>query len=135
MSHFVKRVGEGAPVLFIPGTGWAGMSGLHIAEYLMPECCTYMIDLPGIGRSKGLDGKINFKRMADWVKRFLDDNNIPEISLIGHSLGGAMALAFSYYYPDRVVSLTLLDIGHQRIPWFPVDMFGKQVILSQLLTC
>ncbi|KQU60032.1 hypothetical protein ASG66_10160 [Bacillus sp. Leaf406] len=54
MKYFVEVVGSGpAPLIFLPGTGWAGNVGHSIAEALSNSYTVHMIDLPGIGRGDG----------------------------------------------------------------------------------
>ena len=52
-EHFVRVVGNGQPIIFLPGTGWSGDIGLHIADSVKDSYQVHMIDLPGIGQSQG----------------------------------------------------------------------------------
>ncbi|MEK5391551.1 hypothetical protein NSQ59_14415 [Margalitia sp. FSL K6-0131] len=58
MKHYVEIFGKGKEtIIFLPGTGWAGNFGMPIASALDEKFTMHMIDLPGIGRSKGRDGE------------------------------------------------------------------------------
>ncbi|MCP1124425.1 alpha/beta hydrolase [Bacillus sp. 3103sda1] len=124
-EHFVRVVGNGQPIIFLPGTGWSGDIGLHIADSVKDFYQVHMIDLPGIGQSQGLDGVIKLEDAAAWLHRYITKLNMEKVILIGHSLGGAICLAYASYYPSLVEGLMLLDIGYDKIPLFPVEMFGK----------
>ncbi|MGG0239946.1 alpha/beta hydrolase [Bacillus rhizoplanae] len=124
-EHFVRVVGNGQPIIFLPGTGWSGDIGLHIADSVKDSYQVHMIDLPSIGQSQGLDGVIKLEDAAAWLHRYITKLNMEKVILIGHSLGGAICLAYASHYPSLVEGLMLLDIGYDKIPLFPVEMFGK----------
>ncbi len=93
-----------------------------------------MIDLPGLGKSQGIEGRITPLKLAEWVKEYMDQSQIDKAFLIGHSLGGAILLAFAIYYPDRVYKLILLDEGHKPFPRIPKSEFGSFAYAFPLLS-
>jgi 2-hydroxy-6-oxonona-2,4-dienedioate hydrolase len=127
VRHFAEVMGNGKEetVIFLPGTGWAGSFGRPIAESLGEKFNIHMLDLPGIGRSEGLDGVVKMRDAAGWVNDYLEEKQIDQIILIGHSLGGGIGLSFAYFYPEKVKKLILLDSGFARVERFPVQMFGS----------
>lgn len=116
MRFYDEMMGSGSPVVFFPGAGWPGREGLSIGEALQNDYQMFMVDLPGYGRSEGIKPPVSEQAIADWVASYLDSQNLSKAHLVGHSLGGYLALVFAYHYPSRVSSLTLLDTGHQRLP-------------------
>lgn len=62
-------------------------------------------------------GDIN--AFQDAVLKFLEDNGLREVNLVGHSLGGALAVEFAYHHPEKVRRLYLVDsegvYGHETI--------------------
>jgi 2-hydroxy-6-oxonona-2,4-dienedioate hydrolase len=123
-DYYAERTGRGKQILFLPAAGFSGNEGLNIAEHLSSAYETHMIDLPGFGRSRGLDGTADSMKMAEWVKGYMDREGIEKAFLIGHSMGGALLLAFAFHFPERVNKLILLDQGHKRFPRIPVSEFG-----------
>lgn len=118
-------MGKGKEVnIFLPGVGWAGDFGIPIAEALGNDFVTHMIDIPGIGRSKGLSGVVKLKDTADWLEEYITENHFEKVNIIGHSLGGIIGLSYANYYPNKVNRLILLDIGYSKIERFPVKMMG-----------
>lgn len=115
MTFYDEDIGSGSPVVFFPGAGWPGRAGLNIGEVLESTYRFFMVDLPGYGRSDGVRSPVSDPAIADWVASYLDSRNLSRVHLIGHSLGGYIALVFAYYYPSRVSSLTLLDVGYERL--------------------
>jgi 2-hydroxy-6-oxonona-2,4-dienedioate hydrolase len=134
MRWYEESVGAGSPVVFLPGSGWCANAGMNIADELKSDHQVRLVDLPGIGRSDGIQGRVTPKRMGEWVEEYLDERGIGRSHLIGHSLGGAILLAFSVQNPNRVKSLTLLDIGYARVPRFPIHMLGSAGYLAPVVS-
>jgi len=64
-------------------------------------------DIPGSGQSSFNPG---LGQMADFVEMIpciMEQENIPELTLIGHSMGGYIALAFAKKFPDKIRALGL----------------------------
>ncbi len=116
MRFYDETIGSGKPVVFFPGAGWPGRAGLNIGEALQRDYQFFMVDLPGYGRSDGINPPVSEQAIADWGASYLDSRNLSPAHVVGHSLGGYMALVFASHYPSRVSSLTLLDVGHERLP-------------------
>jgi 3-oxoadipate enol-lactonase len=70
----------------------------------------YALDLRGCGRttSSGIAADYAIPRLASDVAAFVDRLDLPRFHLVGHSLGGAVALELSLRLPERVRSLTLV---------------------------
>lgn len=66
-----------------------------------------LIDLPGHGRSSILDQVHSMDLMADSVNAVLDHLNIPAAVMVGHSMGGYVALAFARKYSRMLRGLGL----------------------------
>ena len=103
--------GEGDPVVFLHGWGLSprsygrALSGLRSAgvRVIAPS-------LPGFGGSTPLDGDVSMSAYADRVSALLDRLALDRpVFLIGHSLGGGVALQLAFDRPDLVRSLTLLN--------------------------
>ena len=125
MHWYEETVGAGSFVVFLPGSGWGANAGMNIADELKADHQVRLVDLPGIGRGDGIQGRVTLTRLGEWVAGYLDGRGMSRSHLIGHSLGGAILLAFAVQHPHRVKSLTLLDIGYARVPRFPTQMLGS----------
>jgi 2-hydroxy-6-oxonona-2,4-dienedioate hydrolase len=124
-KYFDVIIGTGKEAnIFLPGTGWSGDFGAPIAESLSNRFITHMIDLPGIGKSKGLEGVVKLRDAAKWLDGYIEEKGLRNVNIIGHSLGGIIGLSYAYYYPDKVKRLILLDIGYAKVDRFPVKMMG-----------
>jgi len=99
------------PVVFVHGLGGSLITwSLNLTAFAERfRICA--LDLPGAGNSAKPAMDYSVPALADFLVRFLDALG-PEwqrVNVVGHSLGGAVALAFAGHYPDRVERLVLED--------------------------
>lgn len=75
----------------------------------------YAIDTLGFGRSSrpsfANDGMVAEKQLVRSIEEWRREMNIPQMILLGHSMGGFLATSYTMQYPDRVKHLILAD------PW------------------
>lgn len=70
----------------------------------------YALDLPGHGRTGGT-GRSSIAAYRDILFAFLDTLSLDRAIVVGHSMGGAIALDFALHYPDRLAGLVLVGSG------------------------
>ncbi len=103
-------LGEGPEaVVLVHGFGGDKNSWLFVQEPLAQQQPVYALDLPGHGASgKDLgDGDV-LDTLTEAVTGFLEALGITHAHLVGHSLGGAVAVSAAQTAPQRVASLTLI---------------------------
>jgi pyruvate dehydrogenase E2 component (dihydrolipoamide acetyltransferase) len=102
--------GQGTPLLFIHGFGGDLNNWQFNQEALAAGRRTYALDLPGHGGStKELAAEgADVGMLAGAVLDFMDAKGIGKAHLVGHSLGGAIALDLALNHPDRVRSVTAI---------------------------
>jgi pimeloyl-ACP methyl ester carboxylesterase len=102
--------GSGTPLVFIHGFGasiYSWRKNLDPISQFHRVCAP---DLPGFGYSdKPLDADYSIDAYADFIIQFMDRLQIKQAVLVGHSLGGGIALLTSLKFPSRVRALILLD--------------------------
>lgn len=107
--NIVRRgSGSGAPFVFLHGFGADGPSWQPLLAALGPDSAAVLVDLPGHGRSPALPGRCDLPALAAAVGAALSEAGIEECHLVGHSLGGALALALTEAGRIAPRSLTLL---------------------------
>jgi pyruvate dehydrogenase E2 component (dihydrolipoamide acetyltransferase) len=99
---------DGEVVLLVHGYGGDRNSWLFLQEPLAARHRVYALDLPGHGTSSKDVGDGSVETLADAVLGVLDAIGAEHAHLVGHSLGGAVALAATARDPRRVSSLTLI---------------------------
>ncbi|MGD8463926.1 MAG: alpha/beta fold hydrolase [Anaerolineae bacterium] len=117
------------PVVFVHGAGGTHQHWLYQVRDLnapnqgdLPPSPTYALDLPGHGRSEGT-GHESIQAYGDWLRAFLDAVDLHHAVLVGHSMGGAIALDMALRYPQRVAGLGLVATG-ARLPVAPAILEG-----------
>lgn len=94
------------PVILIHGAGGNYLSWPAEVRRL-PGQRIFALDLPGHGKSDGI-GRQLIEDYAQSVRDFLDALKLSKAILVGHSMGGAVALSFALRFPRRVLGLGLL---------------------------
>lgn len=101
------RVGEWSPedpaaptVIAVHGITASHMSWAMVAQAL-PEVRLIAPDLRGRGRSAELPGPFGMARHAADLEAVIEALDVPRALLIGHSMGGFVAVVTSHLYPDR----------------------------------
>jgi len=107
--RFLRR-GEGAePVLLLHGFGGDLGNWLFNHEALAERRAVYALDLPGHGESTKEVGSGTLEELAAVASAFLETVGVGAAHLVGHSMGGAVAMAMAAAAPERVRSLSLLS--------------------------
>jgi pimeloyl-ACP methyl ester carboxylesterase len=104
----IQEAGEGPPVVMLHGLGGTKVSFLPTQAALAPAHRTIAVDLPGFGDSDKPVGSYDAKFFARWVVGLLDELEIERAQVIGHSMGGRVAIELGMTHPDRVDCLALM---------------------------
>lgn len=102
------RVGTGEPVLLIQGVGAIGKAWTPQVEALKQRFSVITFDNRGIGASTITEGRLTIESMADDALAILDAEGIDRCHVVGHSMGGLIAMQLALISPRRVKSLALL---------------------------
>jgi pimeloyl-ACP methyl ester carboxylesterase len=100
--------GGGPPVLCIQGVGVAGGGWAPQVEALAARYRTITFDNRGVGATPRGAAPLSIERMAADAWAILDAEGIDRAHLVGHSMGGLIALAAALDAPSRVASLSLI---------------------------
>ena len=95
-------LGKGRPVLFLHGWLGSWRYWLPSMEVASADFRTYAFDLIGFGDTYQRSIEPSINAYAQQIIRFLDELGIEKISLVGHSMGGMVALKTAIEHPDRI---------------------------------
>ena len=103
------QAGHGEPVLMLHGLGATKASFLPTINALAPTYRVIALDLPGFGDAeKPFGAAYDAAFFARFVSEALDTFALERAHIIGHSMGGRVALELALQHAERVQSLTLL---------------------------
>lgn len=109
-------LGKGKPFIFLHG--FLGMSdnwktiGTKFSEL---DYQVHLIDQRNHGRSFHSE-EFNYEVMVDDLKRYIEEHQLKDIILLGHSMGGKTAMLFAVQYPELVDKLIIADISPRFYP-------------------
>ena len=103
--------GSGPVLLFIHGLLGSQRQWAHLVDRLDDDHRVIVPDLFGHGESAKPMGDYSLGAHAATLRDLLDRLGIERVTLVGHSLGGGIAMVFSYLFPERVDRLVLVASG------------------------
>ena len=109
--HCLTAGQSGSPVILLHGGG-IDSATLSWGDAIGPLSAHHRVfapDLPGYGRSSKPDIHYTTDFYVSFVAHLLDVLHLEKVSLVGLSMGGAIALSFTLRFPERVEKLVLVD--------------------------
>ena len=106
--RYLRRGEGGDPAILIHGFGGDLNNWLFNHEPLSADRAVYALDLPGHGGSSKNVGNGILVEFSRALGGFMDAVGVSKGHLVGHSMGGAIALGFALAHPDRALSLVLI---------------------------
>src|SRR5581483_9260893 len=108
LPDVVPRHDRGQPIVLIHAAGSNGHSWHYQYDHLGKSHSPFALDLPGHGRSSGVEALPSVQDYADFVAAFLDTLQIDSAVIVGRSMGGAIAMDLALRYAKRVRALGLI---------------------------
>ena len=106
-----RQVGAGPVVVLVHGLAGTMETWNRVLGGLSSRCRSVAVDLPGHGRSTPPAGDYSLEAYAGCVHDLLDAFGHRATTVVGHSLGGGVAMQFAYQYPERCERLVLVSSG------------------------
>jgi esterase len=108
-------VGTGPPLLILHGLLGALDNWMPQAQRLAADFQVFLLDLRNHGRSPHA-AEFNYEVMAADVFEFIRDHHLGPVNLLGHSLGGKVAMRFAQLHPSSVANLVVVDMAPREYP-------------------
>ncbi len=103
------RRGKGTPLVLLHGYPLDHHLWDEVVPLLEDTFDVILPDLRGFGESSIVDSSPTMEDYASDIAGLLDQLGIQKVAIVGHSMGGYVALAFARLYPDRVSGLGLVS--------------------------
>ena len=107
MLHFFEK-GQGPALLFLHGFCESGEMWRHLADSLSTQYRVICPDLPGFGNSPLTQPIQSIEEVAEQLEEWMDAHQIKDPIVLGHSLGGYVALALLERMGNRIKAIGLL---------------------------
>jgi 3-oxoadipate enol-lactonase len=102
LEAHVEDRGSGPPLVLVHGLGGSTAIWRKVADGLAERHRVVAYDLRGLGLSGASEPARSLRMLTGDLRRLLDHLALERVALLGHSLGGAVALAFTAEHPERV---------------------------------
>ncbi|HAU80403.1 MAG TPA: alpha/beta hydrolase [Stenotrophomonas sp.] len=117
-EHFqdlqVEVIGSGRPVLMIPGLNSGAQVWRETCAALQPQVQCHLIQLPGFAGAPAVVSDDFLSAMRDRLLAYSADRKLDHPAVIGHSLGGVLALQMAIAAPQKIGPLVIVD----ALPYF-----------------
>ncbi len=110
-----KKLGEGQPFIILHGLMGTLDNWMTMAKVLGETYTVYLVDQRNHGLSPKSD-EFNYDVMAEDLNTFIDQHNIDNPIILGHSMGGKTAMTFATKHPDKFDKLIVVDIAPKSYP-------------------
>src|SRR5262245_14546351 len=125
VNLYYEETGKGPPVLLLHGFGASTFTWRHVVPDLAQTHRVIAVDLKGFGQSdKPFDERYSVSDQAELLAQFIEDKDLRDLTVVGHSFGGGVALRLALdanaRLGGRISRLVLLDsiAYQQQIPVF-----------------
>ena len=110
-----KKLGDGKPLLILHGLFGSSDNWGTLGKRFSLKNTVYLIDLRNHGRSPH-SNQMTYSDMANDLLKLIKDEKIISPTILGHSMGGKVALMFAKNYPEYLEKLIVADIGLKAYP-------------------
>jgi pimeloyl-ACP methyl ester carboxylesterase len=103
-----RVAGAGEPVVLVHGLSGSSRWWVRNVPALASSHRVYLLDLPGFGTLRRVRHRFVLSDVAAWLRAWMDALDMEQAHLVGHSMGGYIALRLAAEFPERVGRLVLV---------------------------
>lgn len=104
---YYRKAGKGTAVILVHGFAEDSQAWALQQEFLQQHFLVIVPDLPGSGHSTTGTTDWSMEMFADGIHQILEEEQLSAAVIIGHSMGGYIALAFAEKFPQQLLGLGL----------------------------
>ena len=113
MQLFYRSYGEGNPFIILHGLYGISDNWVTHAKVLASDYKVYVLDMRNHGQS-GHSNVFDYDAMTNDVSEFIETHQISQPIILGHSMGGKIAMKFTLENPDIVSGLIVVDMSLRK---------------------
>ena len=108
---YFERSGRGVPtIIFIHGWSPNSKAWKEQVDFFSKKYSVINLDLPGFGKSGHNRSEWTIENYGADIKTIIERLNLKRVILVGHSMGGLVALSGANKIPDKIEGIVLVDI-------------------------
>ena len=115
---YYEKYGTGEKtILILPGWGNTRKTFDYLINFFKQKYTVYIIDWPGWGNSNFPNTNLTVYDYADLINNFINDLDLNNLTLIGHSFGGRIIILLTGYYKktyDKIILMGSAGIKHKK---------------------
>lgn len=115
MKLFYRQYGKGKPLIILHGLFGLSDNWVSHGKRLAEQFSVFLVDLRNHGQSPH-SPSFNYYTMVDDLYEFIEDHKLNKPIIIGHSMGGKVAMNFALSYPEMIDKLVVIDISPAKYP-------------------
>jgi esterase len=115
MNLFYRKLGAGKPLFILHGLFGSSDNWQTLGKKFAENFEVYLIDQRNHGQSAHTNDW-SYAFMSDDILQIIEENKLPKISVIGHSMGGKAAMQFAMMHPSLLEKLIVVDIAPKYYP-------------------
>jgi pimeloyl-ACP methyl ester carboxylesterase len=115
MKLFFRRMGQGNPVIILHGLLGLSDNWVSFGRQLALDFEVFIPDFRNHGQSP-FDPAFNFPVLVEDLVELINDLELKKVNIIGHSLGGKVAMLFALENPVFLNKLVIVDIAPRKYP-------------------
>jgi esterase len=110
MKLFFRELGQGQPIIIMHGIFGSSDNWLTQARILSSHYRIFSLDLRNHGQSPH-DDQFDYQVMVGDLEEFIEEHQLVDPVIIGHSMGGKVAMNFAVAHPEKLSKLIIVDIA------------------------
>ena len=110
MNLASRELGDGEPIVILHGLFGSSRNWMSIARELSVANHIFTLDLPNHGESSWME-EMSYEGLSSIIVEFLVKNNLKGATVLGHSMGGKVAMTMALTEPELIGRLIVVDIA------------------------
>lgn len=110
MELFFRKQGKGTPIVIVHGLYGSSDNWINIGKRLAEKHTVYMLDQRNHGRSPFSENH-TYNDLRNDLEEFFEQQQIEKAIVLGHSMGGKVAMWFAADFPEKIEKLVIADIA------------------------
>ena len=107
--NYIFKNGKGMPIILLHGAGGNAQIYSFLLPYYKMKNPLYLLTMPGFGKSSNIRKTFTLEHYSKMINKFLEKKKIKKVILVGHSIGGSLAIVFAKLFPKKVFKLIIIS--------------------------